>query len=93
MRLGLEILWNEEKNRELQSARDIAFEDVVAAIEEDKILDDLRHPSAKRAHQRILVVEIRGYVCGVPYITDGKAMFLKTVYRSRDLQRKYMGPK
>ena len=87
-----EISWNEEKNRQLKAERGLAFEDVVAAIENGLVLADIRHPSEDRAHQRILVVNIGGYACGVPYIRHGDIMFLKTIYRNRDFQRTYMRP-
>jgi hypothetical protein len=30
-------------------------------------------------HQRILVVEIDGYACVVPYVQEGNKRFLKTI--------------
>ena len=48
-------------------------------------------PTAERfGHQRVLVVLIDGYACAVPYVVDGETRFLKTIYRSRALQRKYV---
>ena len=89
----MEISWNDEKNSRLKTERGLAFEDVMTAIENGRVLDDVRHPRAGRAHQRILIVDIGGYACGVPYVRDEKTMFLKTIYRSRDFQRAYMRPK
>lgn len=86
---GADILWSEEKNRQLRAERGLAFEDVIAAIEDGLVLDDLKHPDPVRRHQRILVVEIDGYVCAVPYVQDGQAIFLKTIYRGRELHQKY----
>ena len=86
----IEISWNEEKNRILKVERGISFEEVVAAIENGRVLDDVEHPDAGRSHQRILVVDIDGYACGVPYVRDGEVMFLKTIYRNRNFQRIYM---
>lgn len=88
-----DIGWDEEKNRKLKAERGLAFEDVIAAIENGWVLDDLRHSGTKRAHQRILVVDIGGYACGVPYVIDGDVLFLKIIYRSRDFQRAYMRAK
>jgi uncharacterized DUF497 family protein len=84
---GLAFEWNEEKNAWLKQERGLSFEAVIAAIENDKVLDNLIHRSRKG--QRILVVEIEDYICAVPYVVDEKSVFLKTVFRSRDLQRKY----
>jgi hypothetical protein len=85
------LAWSEEKNLRLQAARGLSFEAVREAIEQGRVLDELVHPNPERfGHQRILVVEIDGYACAVPYVIDGDTWFLKTIYRSRALQRKYM---
>ena len=77
-----EFRWNQEKNLLLQVTRGISFEEIVAAIEAGKLLDEVSHPS--RPNQRIYVVEIDDYPWEVPYVveTDG-AHFLKTAYPSR----------
>lgn len=86
------IEWDDEKNRKLQSERGIGFEDVLEAIETGRILADEAHPNPEGyGHQRILVVEIDGYACVVPYVQQGNRRFLKTIYRSRVYQRKYLG--
>lgn len=89
---GYRIEFSEEKNLLLQETRGLCFEDVLQAIEEKKILDDLRHSSQKYPHQRILVIEREKYVYAVPYVLDPKrkTVFLKTVYPSRVLTEKYM---
>ena len=91
MRPGTEFSWNDEKNLKLKAERGLAFEDVVAAIENDRVLADIDHHQAGRAaHQRILVVEISGYACVVPYVEQDMRMFLKTIYHSRAMQKKYV---
>jgi hypothetical protein len=88
--MGRETKWNPEKNEQLRLERRLSFEDVVAEMEAGRILDDFDHPV--RAGQRILAVEIGGYVCAVPYVQDRNTMFLKTIYRDRNLNRKYREP-
>ena len=91
MRIDAEFGWNDEKNRQLKAERGLSFEDVVAAIENGRVLADIDHPQAGRlGHQRILVVDIAGYACVVPYIEDGQQVFLKTVFQSRAMQKKYV---
>ena len=89
---GFRIEFSEEKNLLLEETRAIGFEDVVKAIEEKRILDDLGHSDKKHSHQRILVIKIEDYVYAVPYVKDlvRKAVFLKTVYPSRVLTGKYL---
>ena len=87
---GYRIEFSEEKNLLLKETREIRFEDVVVAIEEKKILGDVKHK--KYTHQRVLVIKIKEYAYAVPYVIDPKkkAIFLKTVYPSRVLTDKYM---
>jgi len=83
--------WSVEKNEFLKATRAICFEDVIASIEAGGLLDDIEHAnSAKFPHQRVLVVLINGYVYGVPYVSDDKEIFLKTVYPSRKLTAAYL---
>ena len=63
MKLNFTVKWDESKNEWLKAHRGISFEAVAAAIEDGRLLEDIEHPSPKRKHQRILVVEIDGYVC------------------------------
>ena len=86
------IEWDSDKNASLLQERDICFEDVLLAIERGQLLADIQHPNQiNYPHQRILVVEIEGYACVVPYVEDDEKLFLKTVYRSRIYQKKYLG--
>ena len=88
------LAWSEEKDRWLRNARGLSFDAVREAVEEGRILDVLDHPNTdKFGHQRILVVEIEGYACAVPFVVDGEIWFLKTIFRSRELQRRYLGGK
>ncbi len=80
--------WSAAKNESLKRERGICFEDVETAIEQGGIIGDFPHPNAERyPNQRVLIVEIDGYACIVPYVPNGDARFLKTVYRSRKAQR------
>ncbi len=85
------IKFNEEKNQLLKATRGISFEDVQDAIEKDNLLADITHPSQKHPHQRIYVVEIKGYIYAVPYVInpEKKEIFLKTIYPSRILTKQY----
>jgi hypothetical protein len=91
MKLKFTVKWNEDKNEWLKTHRGISFEAVVAAIENDRLLGDVDHPGPNRKHQRMLVVELDGYACAVPYVVDGITVFLKTAFRSRDMQKRFMG--
>lgn len=86
------ITFSEEKNQLLQATRGICFEDVVLAIKNGKLLADKEHPNQKFKHQRMYIVRVENYVYAVPYVTndDKKEIFLKTIYPSRVLTKKYL---
>ena len=89
---GYKIDFSEEKNILLKETRGINFEDVISAIEKNRIFADLKHKNKNYSHQRILVIKIAEYVYAVPYVIDSKRKiaFLKTVYPSRVLTNKYL---
>ena len=89
---GYRIEFVEDKNLLLKETRGVGLEDVVTAIEGNKILGDLKHSSKKYPHQRILAIKIKEYLYAVPYVIDKKrkVIFLKTVYPSRVLTDKYL---
>lgn len=85
------IDWDELKNAFLKAERNICFEDVLTAMEEGKILDDIEHPNSKRyQHQRILVINIQNYAYLVPYVEDEEKIFLKTIIPSRKATKMYL---
>lgn len=83
-----QLVWNPEKNEILKKERGLSFEDVETTLEAGDHIRDIAHPDKKRyPNQRMLIVEIDGYVCAVPYVRNGNIRFLKTIYRSRKLKR------
>jgi len=90
---NIKIEFNEEKNLLLQETRGINFEEIIKAINNKQVLDDIEHKDKnKYLKQKILVVRIKNYVYAVPYVKDKKrgVIFLKTIYPSRELVKKYL---
>ena len=85
----MNIRWNESKNKVLKRERNVAFEDVVEIIQSGDELDIIPHP--KRSNQQIIIVRLHGYIHAVPFTVDGKGLFLKTIYPSRNLNKQYGG--
>lgn len=86
------LKWSGEKNIWLQNERGLSFEQVEIAIESGGFVDDVPHPDPiKFPGQRLLIVRIGEQVCVVPYVSDGKTRFLKTIYPSRKAKRLYDG--
>ena len=82
------IAWDESKNEKLEVERGVRFEDIVAEIIADHVLDILEHRARK--NQKILVVDLEGRIYAVPFLLDEDGnMILKTIYPSRKLQRRY----
>ncbi|HEY4515109.1 MAG TPA: toxin [Candidatus Paceibacterota bacterium] len=86
-----ELRWNLEKNEWLKRERNVSFEDVVVAINSDRLLDEIPHPNTKKyPHQRIYVVSIRNYAYVVPFVVNEEKIFLKTVIASRTATKRYL---
>ena len=90
--MNYKYLYDEEKNLRLKKERGISFEDVIAAINEDRVLDIIPHHNKKLyPNQRILVIEINHYVYLAPYLEKGDLLILKTVFPSRKFTKQYLG--
>jgi uncharacterized DUF497 family protein len=82
--------WDPSKNELARSLRGICFEDIETAIEDGRLLDVIESKNkARYPNQQIYVVEIGGYVYLVPFVEDEEKYFLKTIFASRKMTRKY----
>jgi hypothetical protein len=78
-----EVRWSPLKSERLKRTRGVSFEEVVGA----KLIDVLEHP--KKANQRIMVYEHKRYLWAVPFVEEENIIFLKTIFPSRKLMKKY----
>lgn len=78
-----------EKNQLLIEERGISFEEVIAAIENGKLLD-VKENTKQYPHQKIYVVEMNDYVYIVSFVRTNQEIFLKTIFPSRKLTKKYL---
>lgn len=83
-------IWDAEKNTLLQEARGFGFADIVTAIDEGGLLDDVENSSLNYPHQRIMYVLLNEYVIAVPYVPNEDSMFLKTAFQDRKANKKYL---
>lgn len=90
--MAFSIRFNEEKNQLLGATRGITFEEVIDSMQAGGLLADITHPSKQRSNQRVYVVRVKVYAYAVPYVINvqKKEIFLKTVYPSRALTKKYI---
>ncbi len=83
--------WNKQKNEILKIERNLSFEDVLIAINEDKILEIIEHPNDKKyENQKIFIIEIRKYAYLVPFVENKNEIFLKTIIPSRKATKKHL---
>ncbi len=83
--------WDEYKNAQLKFDRGVSFEDVLTAVDEARVLDDIEHSNKSLyPSQRVLIVEINSYAYLVPYVEDETKIFFKTIIPSRKATRKYI---
>ena len=84
--------WNAEKNQQLIDQRGKSFEEIIFHIQNGDLLDDIAHPNPlDYPHQRMLVVNVQGYVWLGPYVESEQEFFLKTLIPSRKFTRDYLG--
>jgi uncharacterized DUF497 family protein len=82
------ILWDEQKDEKLRKERGVCFEEVVERIVSNEILGILEHRTRK--NQKIFVLVLKGRIHAVSFLWDEDGnIFLKTIYPSRKLQRRY----
>lgn len=83
--------WDEKKNELLKSKRSISFEDVVDAIDNGRVIVKLSHPNKSRyPNQKMYIVNINKYAYIVPFVEDEEKYFLKTIFPSRKMTKKYI---
>ncbi len=84
--------YSTEKNLKLIQDRNISFEEIIAAIENEQLIDIVAHPNRnKYSDQKIYIVITKEYVYLVPFVIDDKGnIFLKTIIPSRKAKQKYI---
>lgn len=83
--------WDKGKSDTLREKREIGFEEAVTAITEGGLLDIVEHHNKKRyPNQKIFVINIAEYVYLVPFVEDSEKYFLKTIFPSRKMTKKYL---
>lgn len=89
-----DVNWSNEKNNWLKNERGISFENVKHYIENEEYLDIIEHPNKEKyPNQRIFVIDIDEYIYCVPFVENEVGIFLKTIFPSRILTKKYLKKK
>jgi hypothetical protein len=90
--MAFDINFNEEKNQLLKATRGVGFIEIINAMSQGDLLAEIAHPRIRRLNKRLYVVKIKKYAYAVPYVinTQKNEIFLKTVYPSSALTKKYI---
>ncbi|EJF06241.1 hypothetical protein ThvES_00017010 [Thiovulum sp. ES] len=87
----MDIQFSKEKNRILKQQRNISFEDIIVAIENNKVLDIINHTNLEKyPNQKMMIVNISNYIYVVPFVRDEIKIFLKTIVPSRKMTKRYL---
>ena len=85
------IEWNREKNEWLMRERGVSFEEVADKVAARGVITAIDHPNRKKyPHQKMYILEIRGYVYQVPFVEDENKIFLKTIIPSKIYTKLYL---
>ena len=85
------IDWDKDKNEQLKRERDISFDDVINALDSGGLIEIIKNPNTKKyPNQKVFLVIINNYVYIVPFVEDDRKYFLKTIYPSRKMTKKYL---
>ena len=76
--------WDEQKNKQLKKVRGVSFEEILDA----KFIGAEKHPN--RENQIVLLFEYDDYIWIVPCVFDDEYIFLKNIFPSRKLTKKYI---
>jgi uncharacterized DUF497 family protein len=83
--------FNVDKNKELLADRGVSFEQIIIELNADRELAVIEHPnSTKYPNQKIFIIEIEKYIYAVPFTQKENCFFLKTIFPSRKLTKKYL---
>jgi len=86
----MNFIWNQSKNEKLKRERDISFEEIVIAIQNNCIIDIIEHPNAdKYPNQRLYIIKFNDYIYVVPVEISDDDIELKTIFKSRKFNKIY----
>jgi len=84
--------WDNKKNELLASERGISFERIIFLIENNGLLDIVKHPNIEKyPHQEMFIVNADEYAYLVPFVESENEIFLKTIIPSLKATKKYLG--
>jgi len=84
--------WDDKKSLKLKRERNISFEEIAYIINSGGLIDIIDHPNQEKyPNQKLLIVNINGYIWVVPAERRGNRLRLITAYPSRKWTKVYLG--
>ncbi len=83
--------WDAGKNALLKQERGICFEDIIIALQTNKLIAVKEHHNKpKYSNQKIYIIEFNDYVYMVPFEENKEKITLKTIIPSRKMTKLYL---
>ncbi len=90
----MNIEWSSKKSEELERCRGVSFEKIAHKIARgDTLLNMPHHNVVKYPNQYVYVIEIDNYCYMLPYVKSEEDIFLKTIFPSRKMTKRFIGEK
>jgi uncharacterized DUF497 family protein len=89
-----EFEFSVKKNIKLKQERGISFEEVIALIDNECLIDIVEHSNKEKyPQQKFYIIDVNGYAYLVSFVRNGDKIFLKTIFPSRKATREYLKEK
>ena len=85
----VEFEWHNKKSERIKRERGLSFDEIVEKIREGAVLDILDNREEFEG-QKLMILNIDGYIWAVPFEKRGDKLRLVTAYPSRKFTRIYL---
>jgi len=83
--------FSKNKDKKLLSERGVSFDQVIFELNANRELDIVEHHNIQKySYQKIFIIGIKNYIYAVPFVQKKNYFFLKTIFPSRKLTKKYL---
>jgi uncharacterized DUF497 family protein len=84
--------FDKDKNKKLLVDRGIDFERIILELNSNREFTIVEHPNKTQyPKQKMFIIEIKNYIYAVPFVQEKRnCFFLKTIFPSRKLTKKYL---
>ena len=82
------IEWSKQKAARLLTERGIEIEKIVNAINSGNYKTAVVPNQDDHPEQEMFLIELNDYIHCVPFVKNGENIFIKTVFRSRKMQKR-----